>query len=73
METEEHLAVAARSARRRLWAAEVACYYAQKRFSRTEDAKDRLIWQGYQKESKEALAAVREAEAALAHAGPYLN
>ena len=58
--------VAARSARRRLWAADVACYYAQKRFGQSEDAKDHQQWQSRQKESQEAAAAVREAEQALA-------
>ena len=65
METEGDLAAAARSARRRLWAADSARYYAQQRFNKTETAKDRLIWQNCQKESQEALAAVQAAEEAL--------
>ena len=60
------MAAAARSARRRLWAADSARYYAQQRFSKTETTKDRLLWQSCQKESQEALAAVRAAEEALA-------
>lgn len=55
----------ARSARRRLWAADVARYYAQKRYNQTEAPKDRQIWEGCQKESQGAEAAVREAERAL--------
>ena len=52
METEGALAAAARSARRRLWAADSARHYAQRRFSKTENARDRLIWQNCQKESQ---------------------
>ena len=52
----------ARSARQRLWAAGVACYYAQRRFSQTGRAADRLIWESCQQETQNALAAVREAE-----------
>ncbi len=44
MEEREAMEEAARSARQRLWAADVACYYAQKRYSQTRDAKDRQIW-----------------------------
>ena len=66
MDIEEQLAAAVRSARQRLWAADAACYYAQKRFSQTENGKDRLLWEKHQKESQEALAAVRAAEEALA-------
>lgn len=36
----------ARSARQRLWAADVACYYAQRRFSQTGKAADLRIWEG---------------------------
>jgi hypothetical protein len=56
----------ARSARQRLWAADVACYYAQRRFSQTGRAADRLIWESCQQETQNALAAVREAERARA-------
>jgi len=68
METEGALAAAARSARWRLWAVDSARYYVQQRFSKTETAKGRLLWQSCQKESQEALAAVRAAEEALARA-----
>jgi hypothetical protein len=66
--TQEQLASAVRSARQRLWAADAACYYAQRRFSQTENPKDRLIWERYQKEGQEALVAVRAAEKVLARA-----
>jgi len=59
---------AARSARQRLWAADVSCYYAQRRFSQTDRAADRRIWQDCQRETEEAVATVREAERALARA-----
>ena len=51
----------ARSARQRLWAADVACYYAQRRFSQTGRAADRLIWESCQQETQKALTAVRQA------------
>jgi len=57
---------AARSARQRLWAADVACYYAQRRFSQTGRDADRRIWESCQQETQKALAAVREAERARA-------
>ena len=57
---------AARSARQRLWTADVACYYAQRRFSQTGRAADRLIWESCRQETQKALAAVREAERARA-------
>ncbi len=60
------LEVAARSARQRLWAADVACYYAQRRFSQTGKAADRIMWEGCQEETQKALVAVREAGRALA-------
>lgn len=56
----------ARPARQRLWAADVACYYAQRRFSQTGRSADRLIWESCQRETQNALAAVREAERARA-------
>lgn len=56
----------ARSARQRLWAADVACYYAQRRFSQTGRDADRRIWESCQQETQKALAAVREAERARA-------
>lgn len=56
----------ARSARRRLWAADVACYYAQRRFNQTGRAADRLIWESCRQETQNALTAVREAERARA-------
>lgn len=56
----------ARSARPRLWAADVAYYYAQRRFSQTGRAADRLIWESCQQETQKALMAVWEAERALA-------
>ena len=53
---------AARSARWRLWAADIACYYAQRRFSQTGKATDRRIWESCQQEMQAAVASVREAE-----------
>ena len=57
---------AARSARQRLWAADVACYYAQRRFSQTGRAADRLIWESCQQETQKVLTAVQEAYRARA-------
>ncbi len=58
----------ARAARQRLWAAEVACYYAQKRFSQTGAAVDRLLWQDDQEEVRRAVTALEAAEQALLRA-----
>ena len=57
---------AARSACQRLWAADVSCYYAQRRFNQTGRAIDQRIWQDCQREAQDAVAAVQEAERALA-------
>jgi len=62
---QEEMEQSARSARRRLWAADVARYYAQKRYNQTEAPKDRQIWEGCQRKFQEAAAAVREAERIL--------
>jgi len=55
----------ARAARQRLWAAEVACYYAQKRFSQTGAAVDRRLWQDDQEEVRRAVTALEAAEQAI--------
>ncbi len=52
------------AARQRLWAAEVACYYAQKRFSQTGAAVDRLLWQDDQEEVSRAVASLEAVEQA---------
>lgn len=59
----------ARAARQRLWAAEVACYYAQKRFSQTSMKSDRLLWQDDQEEVHRAVTSLEAAEQALLRAG----
>ncbi len=59
----------ARAARQRLWAAEVACYYAQKRFSQTSTEADRRFWQDAQQEVRRAVTALEAAEQALLRSG----
>jgi len=66
MEERDKLDAIARSARQRLWAADVACYYAQRRFSQTGKATDRRTWESCQQETQNTLSSVREAERALA-------
>lgn len=51
-----------RSARQRLLAGGVACYYAQRRFSKTGRDADRRIRESCQQETQKALTAVRGAE-----------
>ena len=49
----------ARSPRQRLWAPDVACYYAQRWFNQTGRATDRLIWESCQQERQKARARVK--------------
>jgi len=65
VQEEAEIEDAARSTRQRLWAADVSCYYAQRRFSQTGRAADRRIWESCQQETQAALAAVRAAERRL--------
>ena len=60
---------AARDARQRLWAADVACYYAHQRYLRTGDDSHRRIWQEREQESRAAADALREAEQTLGGPG----
>ncbi len=56
------------AARQRLWAAAVACYYAQKRFSQTNTEADCRFWQNAQQEVRRAVTALEAAEQALLRA-----
>jgi hypothetical protein len=55
-------------ARRRVWAADTACYYAHRRLVQSGAEADRAVWQERNEESEAAHAALREAEAELAQA-----
>lgn len=66
METEkERMQQTVRAARRRLWAADVACFYAQRRFDQSGRDADRKIWQARTQEVREAAAALETAEEAI--------
>ncbi len=58
-------AASVRSARRRLWAADAACYYAQKRYSQTSRLSDRQLWESRQREVQQAVKDVEAPEQAL--------
>ncbi len=55
-------------ARRRVWAADTACYYAHRRLVQSGAEADRAVWRERSEESDAAHAALREAEAELARA-----
>ena len=54
------------AARHQVWAADVACFYAQKRFSETGTPSDRRLWQERQEDARRAVASLEAAEQALA-------
>lgn len=63
-ETEQRQQTA-RAARQRLWAADVACFYAKRRFDQSGRDADRQVWRARTQEAREAATALEAAEEAL--------